>query len=260
MSLITLTTDFGESSPYVACMKGVILSITPSTSIFDLSHQIPPQDLRHAAYFIATAIPYFPSRSIHVVVVDPGVGMDRAILLAKLEAQYVLVPDNGVATLLFDRHPPTKIWKLTETRFWRGSISDTFHGRDIFAPVAGNLALERRPERFGEAVTTWVRLPGQPFLAEGNRIVGSIQFVDHFGNLITNIPSRALSKAPARLGIAGQTVEDVNWVRTYGEAAAGNLIGLKSSDGFVEIAVVHGSAADRLSLGAGTSVEIDLPK
>ena len=260
MSLLTLTTDFGEASPYVAVMKGVILSINPSTTLIDLSHQIAPQDIRHASYFLATALPYFPSGSIHVAVVDPGVGTDRAILLAKLEAQYLLAPDNGLATMLFDRHPPTKIWKLTESKYWRSSISSTFHGRDIFAPVAAHLTLERKPERFGVETTEWQRLAGEPFRTEGNRLLGSIQFVDHFGNLISNIPARSLSTAPERISVAGQLIDGLRWVRTYGEANPGDVVGLASSDGFGEIAVVNGSAAQRLNISAGAPIEITLTK
>jgi S-adenosylmethionine hydrolase len=260
MSLLTLTTDFGDTSPYVAVMKGIIHSINPSANIVDLTHHIPAQNIRHGAYFLATAIPYFPSASIHVAVVDPGVGTDREMLLAKLEAQYVLGPDNGLLSTLFDRHPPTQVWKLTETRFWRTPISSTFHGRDILAPVAANLSLQRKPERFGEEIKEWERLPGEPHRTEGSRAIGSIQFVDHFGNLISNIPARLLAAAPARLSLAGKPIEGVRWVRTYGEAAAGDLVGLGSSDGFVEIAVVGGNAAERLGLDAGASVDLALSR
>jgi S-adenosyl-L-methionine hydrolase (adenosine-forming) len=260
MSLLTLTTDFGDSSPYVAVMKGIIHSINPSINIVDLTHHIPPQNIRHGSFFLSTAIPYFPSSTIHVAVVDPGVGTDREMLLAKLEAQYILAPDNGLLSALFDKHPPTQVWKLTETRFWRTPISSTFHGRDILAPVAANLSLQRKPERFGEETKEWVRLPGEPHRSEGVRAAGSIQFVDHFGNLISNIPARVLAQAPTRISLAGQPVEGVRWVRTYAEAAAGELVGLGSSDGFVELAVVEGSAAQRLGVNAGASIDLILPK
>ena len=260
MSLLTLTTDFGDSSPYVAVMKGIIYSINPSINVVDLTHHIPPQDIRHGSYFLSTAIPYFPSSTIHVAVVDPGVGTERDLLLAKLEAQYVLAPDNGLLSALFDKHPPTQVWKLTETRFWRTPISSTFHGRDILAPVAANLSLQRKPERFGEETKDWVRLPGEPHRTEGMRTIGSIQFVDHFGNLITNIPARALGSEPSRINIAGRPVEGLRWVATYGDGAAGELIGLASSDGFVEIAVVDGNAAQHLNIVAGASVDLPIRK
>ncbi len=256
MSLITLTTDFGQSSNYVAIMKGVILSINPSTTIVDLSHQIPPQDLRYANYFLATTLHYFPSSSIHVAVIDPGVGTDREILLAKFEAQYLLVPNNGIATTLLERYPPTKLWKLTESKYWRASISSTFHGRDIFAPVAAHLAMERKPERFGEEIKDWVRLPGEPFRADGHRAAGSIQFVDSFGNLISNIPAKSIPATPPRVSVSGRVLDGVRWVQTYGEANPGELVVLGSSDGFVEIAVVNGNAAERLKAAAGDPIEL----
>lgn len=260
MSLLTLTTDFGDSSPYVAVMKGIIYSINPSINIVDLTHHIPPQNIRHGSYFLSTALPYFPSSTIHVAVVDPGVGSEREMLLAKLEAQYVLAPDNGLLSALFDKHPPTQVWKLTETRFWRTPISSTFHGRDILAPVAANLSLQRKPERFGEEIKEWVRLPGEPHRTDGMRAIGSIQFVDHFGNLISNIPARVLSNEPSKFILAGRLVEGIRWVRTYADGAAGELIGLASSDGFVEIAVVGGNAAQRLNIDAGASVDLAMAK
>jgi S-adenosylmethionine hydrolase len=256
MSLITLTTDFGESSPYVAVMKGVILSINPAVQIVDLSHEIGPQDVRHGSYFLATAVPYFPKGTIHVAVVDPGVGTERAILLAEVVGQFVLAPDNGLLTGLLERQQPAGLWRVTETRFWRLTVSATFHGRDIFAPVAAHLALEPIPARFGVPVADWVQLPGQPFHAEPGRLRGCIQFVDRFGNLISNIPAEAVASPPRRIAVGNGELADVKWVRTYGEAHVGEIVALASSDGFVEIAVVNGSAAQALGIAAGSTIEI----
>src|SRR6516225_6482541 len=140
-SFITLTTDFGTASPYTATMKGVILSLNPDARIVDLSHHIPPQDVRHAAFFLASALPHFPPDALHVVVVDPGVGGGRDVLFVEVGAQRLLVPDNGCWTLLHEGRPPVRVIRVTEPRFWRHPVSATFHGRDIFAPVAANLSL-----------------------------------------------------------------------------------------------------------------------
>jgi S-adenosylmethionine hydrolase len=256
MSVITLTTDFGESSPYVAVMKGVILSINPAARIIDLSHEIGPQDIRHGSYFLATAVPYFPKGTIHVSVVDPGVGTERAILLAEVAGQFALAPENGLLTALLERHPPTGLWRLTESQFWRPTVSATFHGRDIFAPVAAHLALEPIPSRFGVPVAECIRLPGQPFNAETGRLLGCIQFVDRFGNLISNIPVESVPASPRRIAVGKSELADVKWVRTYGEANVGEVVALTSSDGLVEIAVVNGSAAQALGIAAGATIEI----
>src|SRR5262249_35067851 len=155
-AIITLTTDFGEESPYVAAIKGVILGINPAARLIDLTHQIPPQDVRHAAYFIASSIPYFPSDAIHVVVVDPGVGSERAILYVEIEGHRLLVPDNGCWTVL--KGAPPRVIRVAERAFWRPEPSNTFHGRDIFAPVAGHLSLGLDPVLLGPAVDHWERL------------------------------------------------------------------------------------------------------
>jgi len=258
MSLITLTTDFGEDSAYVAVMKGDILSILRAASLHDLSHQIPAQNIRHASYFLATAIPFFPPGTIHVAVIDPGVGTERSILLAQVKDQLVLAPDNGLLTALLDRHAPTGLWKLTESRFWRSRPSATFHGRDIFAPVAAHLAIDPSPAQFGVPVKQWAKLPDDPCRVEGNCVRGSIQFVDHFGNLISNIPSEKVPSPPKAISLAGQKLAGVQWARTYQEAATGELIALISSDGFLEIARVNGNAARHLGVSPGDAIEATL--
>src|SRR5436190_4562938 len=139
--LITLTTDFGAASPYVAAMKGVVFSINPAARLLDLTHAIRPQDLRHASYFLATAVPFFPAGTIHVCVVDPGVGSERAALYAEAGGQRLVGPDNGIFTGVFRHAGGVVARKLCEPRFWRPTVSDTFHGRDIFAPVAAHLSL-----------------------------------------------------------------------------------------------------------------------
>lgn len=257
--LITLTTDFGEESPYVAALKGVVLSLNPAVRLIDLSHQIPPQDVRHAAFFLAAALPYFPAGTLHVIVVDPGVGTDRAILYVEGNGLRLLAPDNGCWTTLPWGESGPRVIRLEERRFWRPQVSATFHGRDIFAPVAGHLSLGVDPARLGPPVTDWVRLtlPQASEGPEGCR--GEVVFVDHFGNLITNIPATALSMAPdsqRTLVVGNRRLRRFRWVRSYGEAEPGALVSLVSSTGMVEVAVNQGSAARRLRAGVGTPVRI----
>src|SRR5262249_606043 len=154
--IITLTTDFGDGSPYVAAMKGVILGINPAARLIDLSHHIPPQDVRHAAYFLAESIPNFPPEAIHVLVVDPGVGTDRALLYVEGERHRLLAPDNGCWTAV--PNTPRRVIRLTERNYWRPEVSNTFHGRDILAPVAAHLSLGVDASLLGPAVTRWEQL------------------------------------------------------------------------------------------------------
>ena len=256
--VITLTTDFGAASPYVAVMKGVILSIDPAARIHDLTHSVRPQDLRHACYFLATAAPYFPPGTIHVCVVDPGVGSERAAIYAEAGAQRLVGPDNGVFTGVFRKCGGMGgVRRLTEARFWRPRVSATFHGRDVFAPVAAHLSLGTDPAELGPEHPHPVELPIRSAVTFGKKWQGEVQFADDFGNLITNIPACKLKSLPMKVSVGGQPLGLLRWVRTYAEAGLGELVCLFSSDGFFEVAEVNGSAARRLGAGAGTEVELE---
>jgi S-adenosylmethionine hydrolase len=250
--ILTLTTDFGEDSPYVAAMKGVILALNPAVQLIDLSHQIPPQSVQHAAFFLAHSIPYFPIEALHVVVVDPGVGSERAILYLEVNGHRLLAPDNGCWTLLAGK--ASRVIQVAEPRFWRQPVSRTFHGRDIFAPVAARLSLGLDPTELGPPVRDRVRLSKsypQPFLGG---IRGEVAFVDHFGNIITNIPADDLASPVGALAVGDRNYPQIINVKTYGDAEPGCLVVLASSAGLVEIAVVHGHAASRLNASIGTPV------
>jgi S-adenosylmethionine hydrolase len=257
-SVITLTTDFGAAAPYVAALKGVILTINPRVPIVDLTHSIPPQDVRHAAFYLATSIPFFPPSALHVVVVDPGVGTDRKLLLVEVGERKLLAPDNGCWTLLEREGGPKPIVRsLTEERFWRQPVSATFHGRDILAPVAAHLTLGEPPSNFGPVMTSWqhLELP-KPHSADGG-CTGEVIFIDDFGNLITNIPSRLLGGTVRRLRVGRRVLRSgFQQVRTYGEAASGSLVLLESSIGMLEIAVVNGNASRDLSQEVGAPVAV----
>ncbi len=253
--IITLTTDFGEESPYVAAMKGVILGINPSARLVDLSHQIPPQNLAYAEFFLSGAIPYFPHDALHVVVVDPGVGTQRALLYVEVAGHRLLVPDNGCWTELAALAGQTPlVIRLAEPRYWRHPVSATFHGRDILAPVAGHLSLGVDPRTLGPQVEEWVRCElRRPTLVPG-RLAGEVMFVDRFGNLITNIPGEALTMLaePRRFQVGDAEVR--YQVRAYAEAEPGTPVALVSSNGMLEIAITNGNAAQRLEAGVGTPV------
>jgi S-adenosylmethionine hydrolase len=253
--IITLTTDFGDASPYVAVMKGVILSLNPSVRLHDLSHGIPPQDVRHADYFLGTAIPYFPTGTIHVAVIDPGVGSERFPLLIEAGGQRLIGPDNGVFTRTVQALGGSpRIRRLTESRYWRPTVSNTFHGRDVFAPVAAHLSLGAEPAEMGQLVEKMVELEPRPVVREGNRCQGSVQFVDEFGNLITNIPADSFQSPPTWIVMGDAAPQAVRWVRTYSDAPPGQLVAILSSDGFAEVAVVNGNANNRLRAGVGASI------
>lgn len=253
---ITLTTDFGESSPYVAVMKGVILSINPDARIVDLSHHIRPQDIRHANYFLSTAIPYFPPGTIHVAVVDPGVGSDRAALMIQVGGQTLTGPDNGIFTSVLHRLGEPVVRCLSSRQYWREHISDAFHGRDIFAPVAAHLSQGIGPAELGPVVHDYVKLPTHSAVRWHDRCEGEIQFIDDFGNLITTIPTEMVKSLPVKVAIGKEVEHVLRWVKTYADAAPGELVCLFSSDGFFEIAEVNGNAAKRLAVDVGTVIDL----
>ena len=212
---IVLTTDFGSVDPYVGTMKGVILSINPHASIIDLSHQVQSQNLQQAAFLLGSAHHYFPPEAIHVVVVDPGVGTHRRILLLVTPTARFLAPDNGVLSqVLLDHLPnpphqpgpvPTSVsvpvpddcsvYALSNPEYWLKPVSNTFHGRDIFAPVAAHLSLGVGPAELGERVEQVAWLPSAEPVHQGEVIQGQVVYQDHFGNLVTNIPERLLAQA-----------------------------------------------------------------
>jgi S-adenosylmethionine hydrolase len=256
--LITLTTDFGQASPYVAALKGVILGVNPNVRVLDLTHDIPPQDLRAASFFLASAIPYFPAGPIHVVVVDPGVGTDRALLYIAVGQHRLLAPDNGCWTETA-RHlgAPPQVIRLSEPSYWRRSVSATFHGRDILAPVAAWLSLNLDPDRLGVQTTEWVDLPAPTPQLKPDCLKGEVIFVDHFGNLITNIPGHALQNlAGSALDVSVGNHHVSQVVRAYGDTPSGTLLALVSSRGTLEIAIAQGNAARKLGVGVGEHVEV----
>jgi len=256
--VITLTTDFGHGSAYVAAMKGVILSINPEAALVDISHDIPPQDIRRAALVLADVCDRFPAETIHVAVVDPGVGSARRIIYMHLGTQHYIAPDNGLLSALVVRRTPTKIVELAEPSFWLEPVSPTFHGRDVMAPVAARLSLGLDPERLGVRRDEIVRLVWPEVKVSDRRIAGMVQSVDSFGNLITNITAEELAAIPAGIEVHVRCGEHETFgiFRTYSDQPPMTLIALVGSSGRLELAIVDDSAAAMLGESAGSEVTL----
>ena len=270
---IVLTTDFGLSDPYVGVMKGVILGINPSAAIVDLTHQVQPQNLVHASFLLKTSHAFFPPDSIHVVVVDPGVGTSRKAILLKSPAGSFVAPDNGILSGVLepflDSHPADggavpvpfgcTAYELTNPDYQLHPVSSTFHGRDIFSPAAAHLSLGAMPESFGPPLQELTWLPFPPTVQEGQRITGQVIYADHFGNLVTNIPGHMLACA-CRVTVEYQSRRMEGLHRTFHDDAnnpAGEPLALVGSNGYLEIAVPNGNAASLLGGRTGDAVVVE---
>ncbi len=255
--LVTLTTDFGERDPYVAAMKGVLLSAVPGIRVIDLTHQIAPQDTFEAALFIAGAAPYFPAGTIHVAVVDPGVGTARHPIAVSAGGQIFVCPDNGLLTLYLRAHPLEAAHVISNPALMRYPVSPTFHGRDIFAPVAAHLAKGMPLAEVGGrlAKLAYLDIP-EPVREDENRWKAAIIHVDRFGNAVTNLSRTQLgTEAITAICAGGHRFEQL--CTTYGDVASGESLVLFGSTDYLEIAVRDGSAAAQLGLQAGTAVIVE---
>ncbi|HEY2412975.1 MAG TPA: SAM-dependent chlorinase/fluorinase [Pirellulaceae bacterium] len=257
-SIITLTTDFGVSSPYVAQMKGVILSICRDADLVDISHAIAPQNIREGAIVLADVTPQFPAGSIHVAVIDPGVGTARRIVYAEIGDQRYIAPDNGLLSLLAARQPPREAFVVENTDFWLPNHSQTFHGRDIMAPVAAHLSSGLQPRRLGKLAGPLLSLDWPEPAISSHGIAGEILYIDSFGNLVTNISRDNVARIgePSSLVVdcSGQRIRGI--VSTYGAALAGEIIALFDSQGRLEVAKVGGSAAQELHIAVGERAHV----
>lgn len=258
MSIITLTTDFGTDSPYVAAMKGVILSINPEATIVDLTHAVHHQNIREGAVVLHDIARQFPDDTIHIAVVDPGVGTNRAILAARIDRWTFIAPDNGLLSLLTTETPPTEVVSLQNDAYWKKPVSATFHGRDIMAPVAAHLSLGVRLEELGSPSETLRELDWPRPITQPNRVDGIVREVDSFGNLITNISVDMLAGHPTdnRACIVCDIYETWGVFHVYGDQPRGTLIALIGSNDFLEIAIVGESASERLGVRAGAPVTV----
>ena len=260
--IVTLTTDFGTADGYIGAMKGVIAAIDPAIEIHDLTHEIPPQEIHEAAFALYRAVPFWPAGTVHCVVVDPGVGTERRPIAVRTPGGHLFVgPDSGLFTLFcppFVEAEPEAV-DLTERRWWRiEEPSATFHGRDVFAPVAAHLARSAAEgevdlEAFGSAIEDVHRFDMPTPVETPGEYRGEVIHVDHFGNAVTNLPERWVRKAGrgARVEAGGQTIPVVH---TYGDVERGRLCALVGSSGWLEVSEREGSAAERLGLAPGIPV------
>jgi len=248
--IITLTTDFGLNDAYVGMVKGVILNIFPSAKIIDLTHNIEPQNILQAGYLLKTSVPYFPEGTVHLAVVDPGVGTSRRPILVQTSEQFLVGPDNGIFTDFFSAN--AKVFHLCRPEFFLSQISQTFHARDIFAPVSARLAKGMEPEKLGEAIPDpkILTLP-QPEI-QPDRILGRIIHIDRFGNLITNIPRLQIPEK-ALIRILGKEIPGISTSYT---APRGTLLAIIGSSGLLEISLASDNAALRLKARVGQTVEV----
>jgi len=261
--IITLTTDFGLNDHFVGTMKGAILSLAPEAEIVDICHSVQAFDILDGALTLAQAYSYFPVRTVHVVVVDPGVGSARRPILASSERQNFVAPDNGVLSLIYAREERLSVRHITSEHYFLQPLSNTFHGRDIFAPVAAYLAKGVDHEKFGDEITDFVRFNApRPKVIDPKTIRGVVLKVDRFGNLVTNITPQDVrllfqAQPPAFKIVVGKS-EVTSMKTNYAEGAPGEVFGILGSMGYLEIASNRGAAAQLVSAGKGAEVNVVL--
>ncbi len=271
-AIITLTTDFGLTDGYVAAMKGVILSINPEAKLIDICHTIKPQNIAQAAFILSTAYQFFPCGTIHLVVVDPGVGTERKAIILRTPSADFVAPDNGVLSYVIHQasaqpvesdanqqqielEPGLEAVAINKPQFWRSPVSSTFHGRDIFAPVAARLSLGFKPVDFGEPISSFTMLPlSFPHQAPDGSLVGHIIHIDNFGNLITDIRSENLpqTKPVLIIQIGSHLIRGLS--HTYAEGKG--LLALLGSSGYLEVSLNMGNASVFLDAEVGSEVRI----
>jgi hypothetical protein len=261
MAIITLTTDFGTLDGYPGVMKGVILNIAPNAKIVDLSHEISPQDIMEAALLLWRSVPYFPDGTIHVAVVDPGVGTTRRAIAAQIGRQYFVGPDNGIFSLVMDTAVSNGqlIWigELNKSAFWLPVVSSTFHGRDIFAPVAAHLASGISIKQLSTQINDPVRLELPPPIKSADGWIGQVIHIDHFGNLSTNIDGSTLRNIKlVTIEIKGKLIDGL--IASFADRLDGALVALIDSSGLLAISVVNGNAAQHIGSSIGDSVFVHI--
>lgn len=264
MRLITLLSDFGWSDSYVGVMKGAIAQVNPALNVIDLTHAIPPQDVAAARFHLMTAYVYFPVGTVHIAVVDPGVGSSRRAIAVEFANGFLVAPDNGLLSGVLQQSPAIAAVELTNSSYWRTTEpSFTFHGRDIFAPVGAHLATGVPLAKLGHCIdpSTLMSLPLQVYRCDldsatgAGTIQGVIQMIDRFGNLITNIPGQAVRGQRWSVMLAGITLPGCS---TYGDLPSGGVLALVGSHGWVELAVNCGNARAELGLNYGSEVTVHL--
>ncbi len=259
--IVTLTTDFGTSDHFVGVMKGVIAGICPTAEMIDITHEVHSYEVNDGAFVVEQTFPYFPKKTVHLVVVDPGVGTSRRPILVEAAGQYFIGPDNGVLAPAYNSDKKSKVRVITNQKYFRKNVSRTFHGRDIFAPCAAHLAKGALPSTFGKLIDDYLRVGLEKPHRTGRRIwTGTILKVDHFGNLITNLHAGEfpdLELHPIELKIGTRTVSRV--ALTFADGADGSDVFLiLGSSGYYEVAANQASAAKVLGCSAGAPIELSI--
>ena len=253
--ILTLTTDFGTDGPYVASIKGIVLGLAPGTQLVDVSHQIAPQNILEGAFVLASVLDSFPQGTVHLAVIDPGVGTSRKLKAVEVAGQWLLGPDNGLLGGVCRHRSIEGIWEISNPSIRRPLVSNTFHGRDILAPAAAYLLCGGHADVLGPRCVTVQELEVLSPQMQGSEIIAEVVYRDRFGNLITNVRSEQLAGRPPgdwSVQVSGVTIAGL--VRTYGERSAGELVTLAGSTGWMEIAQVNGDAGQALDAGPGTTV------
>jgi len=262
-SIVTLTTDFGEQDYYVGAMKGVILDVPPDTEVIDLCHNVLPYDILDAAFTIAQSYRWFPLRTVHLVVVDPGVGTQRRPILVSGDRHFFIGPDNGVFSFIYPEQEKLTVWHITGDHYFHQPVSNTFHARDVFAAVAGWLAKGVEARQFGDEIEDYVKLSIPKAQAVNDKSwKGMVLKVDRFGNVITSIAAAdcpalfAEPTPPFKLTAGGKDITKL--VPNYAEGGQGEIFALLGSSGYLEIATNRGGAGKLLSLNRGGEVTLQL--
>lgn len=260
MPIVALTTDFGTRDHYVGAVKGVILAIAPQATVVDVTHDVEPHNILHGAFVLRRVWPYFPVGTIHLAVVDPGVGTGRRIILGQYAGRFVVAPDNGLITLVHRDYPPEAMHVVENRRYFAADLSSTFHGRDIMAPAAAHLAAGVKPKEFGRVTDRLEMLPvAHRAVTAGGAVRGVVLYVDRFGTLVTNIGAdqigvRPDAGDPRMVCVNGVCIGSIR--TTFADVAPGEPLALMGSAGLLEIAVNRGRAVDRFGPADGIRVEV----
>jgi S-adenosylmethionine hydrolase len=257
MNIITLMSDFGTTDWFVGSMKGVILGINPQAAVVDITHEIPGGSIHAAAFALLASYRCFPQNTIHVAVVDPGVGSSRAAIAVRTQNYVFVGPDNGILSLALAQESVLEIRRLDHSQYFHKPVSHTFHGRDVFAPVAAHLTLGVPLKDFGTELTKYVQVAWPQASVRDSVVHGEVVYIDHFGNAITNITAADLAKLAQHAPSVFLRSEEVCAVKNYyQEVASGEAVAVIGSSGFLEIGVNGGHAVRALGLRLGESVEL----
>ncbi len=257
MGLITLTTDFGTDDWFVGTMKGVIAAKSAEAKVVDLSHGIAPGDIRAGAFALMAGSRYFPHQTVHVAIVDPGVGSERSAIVVDTRDYFFIGPDNGVLSWALRNEEVREIWRLENSAYFLDDVSRTFHGRDVFAPVAAAVSERMALSNLGSPVDDFVKLAWPEINGTDGEVCGEILYIDRFGNALTNISHDdlgALPKTDLKVCLQGEVVASVG--EYYSSVKAGGPVGIFGSSGFLELAVNGGDAARKFSLEAGGNISL----